>query len=151
ATAGDDRIVHIWEAASGKSLAEFPRFEFPVMRVVFVGDGSQFAIVNRRAENQIRVQTWNIEDRKAVSPELDTDTGVLFEIAFSPDGRRALTGGSPPVLWDVTQAKPVFQVRGAPLVTCAGFSPDGQKVAAADISGAVRIWEAESGNELALV
>jgi WD40 repeat protein len=78
---------------------------------------------------------------------------VLLDVALSPDGRRALTvdsgdGGSLTV-WDVGNARSVFKAGGSAEPTHARFSDDGRLVAVADVTGAVRIWDAASGKPFA--
>jgi eukaryotic-like serine/threonine-protein kinase len=149
ATAADDRTVDIWAAVTGRLLGQVPLGDDDILRVAFVGD--QVAIATRKAEYEIRIQVWDVSAGKAVSPALDAHTGVLFDVVFSPDGRRALTGGATPVVWAVAEGRAIFEVRGSPLLNQARFSADGRLVAGADVSGAVRVWDAATGKEVASV
>ena len=51
-------------------------------------------------------------------------------VAFSPGGKKLLTGGvKGPLLWDVATGKPEQTLRGyREAVQCVAFSPDGQHV-----------------------
>src|SRR5262249_11311861 len=64
--------------------------------------------------------------------------------AFSPDGRKVLTGSKDRTarFWDVAEATPW----GSPLqheatVTAVGFSPDGRTVLTGTVKGTVRFWD----------
>jgi WD40 repeat protein/cytochrome c-type biogenesis protein CcmH/NrfG len=151
ATATDDRRVQLWEIATGNSLGVLPPRDGELVRIAFVAGTNNVAMVTRRAENSIQIQVWDIVGGKAVSPELHAETGVLFDIAFSPDGMRAFTAGAALTVWEVKEARSIFEERDASIVTQARFSPDGQFVAAADVTGAVRVWDAGSGKRIATV
>jgi WD40 repeat protein len=72
-------------------------------------------------------------------------------LAFSPDGRLALTGSQDGTarLWEVASSKPL----GPPLehkseVTCVAFSPDGRLALTGSQDGTARLWEVASGKPL---
>jgi WD40 repeat protein/serine/threonine protein kinase/uncharacterized protein (DUF433 family) len=80
-------------------------------------------------------------------------------VAFSGDGRLAATGSSGPLpaersptelkLWDASSGKELRSFEGS-TVAIAGvaLSPDGGRLAAADIDGGVRVYETASGKLL---
>src|SRR5262249_26214318 len=78
-------------------------------------------------------------------------TGLLFDVAFSPDGRRAVTAGAALTVWEVAEARAVVEVPQSAVLSQARFSADGRLVAAADLTGAVRVGDAASGKEFASV
>src|SRR2546428_479553 len=80
-------------------------------------------------------------------------------VAFAPDGRRAVSGGSDrvPRLWDLptvvlpslaeklpVAAKPVRQEGHTGPVTAAVFSPDGLRILTGGQDGTVRMWDVET-------
>src|SRR5205823_12767098 len=93
---------------------------------------------------------WNITGREpkrlphSVPPE-----GLVQCIAFSPDGRRLVTGSSEPDLWDVTTGKKLrkFPVHSG-VVNGAEFSPDGRILASGGSDGTIQLWNPESGKLL---
>ena len=90
----------------------------------------------------------------------DTNTGEtlltlkaesVFDVAFSPDGRRLATtpDGGLATIWDASTGEALWSVQG--VHSAIAFSPDGKLVAAPYNPGfrstadGVRIWDAESG------
>ncbi len=75
--------------------------------------------------------------------------GIVYDLAFSPDGQRLASVGSDGAvhLW-TAQGEPVFTLgaTGEPNTRYVAFSPAGDRVAAASADGAVRIWETNTGN-----
>jgi WD40 repeat protein len=75
----------------------------------------------------------------------------ITSAAFSPDGRRVLTGSADKVaaLWDVETGKQLQTFAGH-TVTIAGvaFSPDGTQVLTASWDTTAKLWSAETGKQL---
>ena len=84
--------------------------------------------------------------------ELVGHTNEVYSVAFSPDGRRFLTGShdNTAQLWDAETRKPL----GAPLrhggiVMSVGFSPDGHTLITGSADPNVRLWNiSDSGGRI---
>jgi WD40 repeat protein len=75
---------------------------------------------------------------------------VVTGVAVSADGRRVAAGARQVVkVWD-THAGQEITMRGhTGLVSCVAMTPDGSRVAAGGFDGAVRVWDAATGELLA--
>ena len=96
---------------------------------------------------------------------ITTERAVLA-VAFSPDGKRLLTGerdrnklvaaekkGSVfPRVWDIETGKSVLELDGhRDLIGGAAFFPDGKRMMTASGDGTARVWDAATGKELLLL
>ncbi|MFE6924899.1 TIR domain-containing protein [Nocardia sp. NPDC057663] len=118
-------------------------------------EGALLRTLNDEAAVDKIVQTgkpfdpFRLSDDYAATVEYMRSTKPDLGIAFSPAGDRILTSGIEMRLWDAAtgaridrdfasqspQSRAVYAV----------FSPDGRRIAAGTVDGAVRIWDAETG------
>jgi RNA polymerase sigma factor (sigma-70 family) len=83
-------------------------------------------------------------------------TDGVMVVAFSPDGKRVLSGGvcygdrDPTVrLWDVVTGKELLKLEGhTEGVYSLAFLPGGKKAVSGGGDGTIRIWDLETGKEL---
>jgi serine/threonine protein kinase len=81
----------------------------------------------------------------------DGHTDWVWNVAFSPDGKRALSASSDRTirLWDLKTRKEVRCLRGhAGPVRCIAFSPDGLLALSGGADRMVRLWDLANGKEV---
>lgn len=105
------------------------------------------------AQNSIREQgvvapdNWFMVDKPRL---LAWRTGTsVHAVAFSPDGTRAVSGGSDNTLqlWDVSTGQPIGKpLRGHNgIIYCVAFSSDGARIVSGSQDKTLRLWDANTG------
>jgi WD40 repeat protein len=75
---------------------------------------------------------------------------VFYSVAFSPDGKTFVTGGTPNViLWDpeLLTRRSVLKSGRTENIRSLAYSPDGKLLAAGFDDGVVKIWNMGTGKE----
>jgi WD40 repeat protein len=147
-TAGDDHVARLWEAGSGKLVAELKGHSNWVYRAAFSPDGTR--IVTASYDGTARVWDWG-SGKTLV--ELSGHAGIVYDASFSPDGRRVLTASEDKTarIWDAGSGKTVHVLEGhTSAVTSAVFSPDGTRILTASTDHTARVWDAGSGERVAV-
>jgi WD40 repeat protein/serine/threonine protein kinase len=82
---------------------------------------------------------------------LDEHTDSIASVAFSPDGRYALSGGGDRVirLWEIENGRVICKLEGHTLaVYSVVFSPDGHYALSGSWDKTIRLWEVATGREV---
>ncbi len=160
-TASTDLTLRLWDLRTGKEARTFSGHAKGVVAVAFSPDGRY--VVSGSGDNTTRL--WDVLTGKQVrefkgheaSWSMPTDAGKLDLshsiacVAFSPDGRYVVSGGTARQLrmWEAATGKPVRVFEGhGEQITAVSFSPDGGQLAAGGYDATVRIWDVRTAREL---
>jgi WD40 repeat protein len=93
---------------------------------------------NERLREQLKRKRLNNKDIAQIKKEREQidrilkrmEGGRVVSVAFSPDGKRALSAGQDGslIVWDVSTGRELRQITGLGLIGCAAFAPDGRTV-----------------------
>lgn len=122
----------------------------PVYSVAFSPDGSRIA----SASDDHLVRVWDRVTGKLVGQPLAGLTDSAFSVAYSPDGQRLAAASEQSVLlWhtDATSGGGTPMQVAATNVKQVIFSPDGHRLATGSSDGTIRLWDANTGAQLAQV
>jgi WD40 repeat protein/tRNA A-37 threonylcarbamoyl transferase component Bud32 len=138
-----DRIVQLWDVATGKPLCEPLPHRGLVYSVAFSPDGTKLAT----SDSSGAARRWDVATGKMLGQPLDHG-GSVWTVAFNNDGTKLATGSSDnrARLWEVATGKPL----GEPLehqgdVCSVAFSPDGTKLATGSADYTARLWDLATG------
>src|SRR5437763_1249151 len=133
----DDRVIRLWEPATGKVLGIIPALPGGADFVAFAPDGRLLAYGGVD-------QTVTVWDRQAAKEyrRLQGHDKVVSCVAFSPDGRFLATAGGDRmvILWQVVWIREVSRFAHPGPVNSVAFSGDGRFLASGCADALARVW-----------
>ncbi len=174
-TGGSDGLLRLWDVDREQEIRSFGGGWFekkaPINSVAFCPEG-RFALVGGNDPN---MQMWDVTSGKKVrkfeegvvntglqgfgQPGMDFQMATILKtVAFSPDGRHAVSAGdalrraagpSIAILWDVQTGNRLRLFEGHEgIINTVVFSPDGRYALSGSDDQTVRLWETASGKEV---
>ncbi|MDG3005123.1 family 16 glycoside hydrolase [Paludisphaera mucosa] len=152
ATAGNDKLVHLWDVASGEEARQLRGHEQAVLAAAYSPDGKWIA--SGGIDRTLRIWDAATGENKAA---LGGHTGSIWSIAFSPDGKWIASGSGD--AWEDQKNDPAVmelmlwnresgsfrRLDGhAMRVTSVAFSPDGRRLASCSFDKTLKIWDVET-------
>jgi len=169
-TGSGDKTAKVWDADNGRELLTLKGHTEIVTSVAFSPDGRR--IVTGSLDETAKV--WDAENGRellvlkghkgeGISGEIlipagrwrwiivGAHTGAVMSVAFSPDGRRILTGSwdRTAKLWDTENGRELLTLKGhTNTVRAVAFAPDGRRILTGSFDKTAKLWDAETGREL---
>lgn len=138
ATAGNDRTVRIWDAATGDHRHTLAG-QTLVWSVVYDPDGRHLAT----AGNDRTVRIWDATTGGR-QHALAGHTGAVLSVAYAPDGRQLATASYDTTvrIWDAASGDHRHTLAGhTGPVRSVAYAPDGSHLATCGEDRTVRVWE----------
>jgi WD40 repeat protein len=152
ATAGDDRVVRLWDPATGKLLATCRGHTSRVLGAAFGPDGAR--LVTSSSDGTVR--QWDATTGREVEAPYDRHTGEVAAAVYSPDGHWVASAGTDRTIrvWRATGREDLAVLHGhTAAVIRVAFAPDGRRLASASLTGdtahgwarddTVRVWDVD--------
>jgi WD40 repeat protein/serine/threonine protein kinase len=144
--APQERIVRVWDPATGKALALLRGHTDRVQGVAFSPDGQRLATAG--ADRTAKV--WDAQTGKEILT-LRGHTSGVFRVVFSPEGQQLATAGADQAvgIWDARTGRRTRTLPepAAAKDTSLVFSPDGQSLAVTS-DRTVKVWDATTGQRV---
>jgi hypothetical protein len=127
-TSSWDGTVKMWDAARGLEVRRFPAQGriADINGVAVSPNGKQMLT----GSDDGTVRLWDVETGHELR-QFTGHRGFVYGVAFSPDGKRALSGGSADnqmILWDLATGKEIRRFNSLQgQLRMVAFTPDGQK------------------------
>ncbi len=150
ASGSEDRTVKIWDLQTRACLRTFDGRALVVHSLAFHPDGGQLAVGTRMVDSRMpqhgAIALWDIDTGERLR-ELVPRSGDITGLAFSTDGQQLVAACSVGLVrrWQTTdfdELSPIRLARGANGVAYGGAPP---RLATADDTGAVKLWDAGDG------
>jgi hypothetical protein len=157
-TGSEDGKFIIWDAVDGRRLPVVTAHRAPVRAVAYAPDGERFvtasvdgtAILWDAATGTNKLAVLRGHRHLWSEGYLLSGAQNIWSVAFSPSGRRIVTGGDDGTVrvWDASNGQELLALEGpAEGVLSVAFSPDGS-IAAGSADHKVWMWEMASPDQL---
>ncbi|RLB55683.1 MAG: hypothetical protein DRI34_10205 [Deltaproteobacteria bacterium] len=146
AVAGREKVLRVWNMASGKIVRELRGHQGTIRSIAFSPDGKLLA----GGTSSKSVCIWNLSSGKLVRTLEGVGTYVTA-VTYSADGRRLFVAGGRPEIttWDSSTGRQLGSLRGhTTRVQALVLLPGGQVLASAGKEGALIAWDTSSGRQL---
>jgi WD40 repeat protein len=149
-----DRTARVWDVETGKEVAALGHDE-GVVAAAFSADGRRVLTKSDElsAAGDLAASAWDAGSGRLLS-RVRVHRGPFDPncLAFAPDGRRLVTGGTTPAgtIWDTETGQAILTLKGhTDKIGAVAFAPDGTRVLTASWDGTAKVWDAQSGQVVA--
>jgi WD40 repeat protein/serine/threonine protein kinase len=145
ASAGLDRVIHIWDVQTQKSIGVMRGHGGFILSLAFHPDGSRLA----SAGMDQTARVWDVASGEEKLCYRGHSANVSC-VAFSPDGHRLASWGMDNLvrIWDARSGENVMQLSGhSGRVFSLAYRQDGKQIASGGAMG-LSVWDTASGKQL---
>ena len=150
ATAGDDRLVRLWNPETGQCLQTLAGHTNTVNAIAFSPSGTLLASGGQDAT--IRLWSQDHNDTKFRACQVLTGhQGRAWSLAFTPDGTALISASEDCTLkrWNVQTGQCLQTLEGhSDWVKAVAISSDGQTIASGCFGGIIKLWHLSTGEVL---
>jgi WD40 repeat protein len=151
ATGSAHGVAKVFDATSGFAIRKLPG-NAGIASAALSPDGTRL-IIGYRSKDPETAKVWELSSDQ--SPRALVRDNPVFGLAFSPDGKRAVTSGFvapghaavPAKVWDIGLSvepfKELFSLSESAYHGLIAYSPDGKQIA-----NNMRVWNAATGSRL---
>ena len=161
ASASKDRLVKLWDSATGRLLRTLPRFESSIQSVAFSPDGRLLA-TGQFGPTARPVHIWDLATLDAFAPPDDDLGQAAYSVAFSPDSKFLAACGHGLTIWRHSDGENVpgnaHRLSFERMAHLPGYrsgylciSSDSKLLAWTDHNNSLCIWDLATGRELPLL
>jgi WD40 repeat protein/uncharacterized membrane protein len=149
AAGGSDSRILLWEVSTGKSIKTFEAFDSHIGEIITIAispDETKIAVgsYNKWGNN---VNIREVSTGRLIK-SLKAHNEYVKTLAFSPDGKTFVTGGSDNTvkLWETSTGNLIKTVEtDNKLINLVWFSPDGKTLVTGG-DDTIQLWEIQSGH-----
>jgi WD40 repeat protein len=149
ATGGMDGEAKVFDATSGSEIRKLPG-RARILSAAFSPDGARLLTGSYGSHDPETAKVWELSSDKPPKVLIRDNSDSIFGVAFSPDGRHAVTSGitRPAKVWDVGSRSEPFKelfllAKSGKDSRGIAYSPDGKQIATT-----TQVWDAATGNLL---
>ncbi|MGO9525078.1 WD40 repeat domain-containing protein [Mycobacterium sp.] len=156
-TGGSDDTIRSWDPRTGQLRGTdhvFTNHQVGISDVTFDRGGALLAASADDGSIDIIDTTTTANPHAPIMSVqgVGSTPGIVYRIAFSPDGHTIASGGNDLELWNADTGKNTRTIqvgaRKINAVMALAFSPDGHRIATGRNDGAVQLWDADTGTQL---
>jgi WD40 repeat protein/serine/threonine protein kinase len=142
ASGGDDAMINLWSAVTGRDRAALQGHTKPVLALAFSPDGKTLV----SASQDTTVRSWNVVAATLKTTFRGHNTPVLC-LALDPTNGTLAAGSEDGVvkLWNATTGEELASWKHPKRVTSLAFAPDGSMLAEGSADGTVQLREPGTG------